>query len=644
MPQAIAAAAAWVAHAAAVAATTAGASEVLTQVVYATVYYGTQLAVYAGLAYATAPKVPKPEAGKIPYRASRPIRKRGYGRYRTAGPLALFAAKGDKAVNVMVFHAGEIDAVEQHYLHDDLVTVIANVVQSGDDGRYYSPDQRVKLYTRLGLASETAYPEVIAVLPGKWTTAHRGDLTASLAQICTNGKLVHFQHDFPNGEPQPSVVIRAQKVFDPRDVSQSESDPSTWVWSNNPILCLMHYLAYDRAYAYDWTSNEVATFNSAKWDRRFGNTLALWAAAADVCDAPVDLAAGGTEPRYTIGGEYDLSNNESAVVEQMINSMDGWLGTDGRGGFVVYAGQFYAPTVTLTEAHIVGWDIQSGVELESRVNQIVVGYTNPLNKYNEAEAEPWTDDDAIADDGRTLTENLSLPWVQSNGQARRLAKRRMLRHQASCRGTLTVLLSAQAVFGQRYLKIAMAQGPAALQNLIIEVSDSIKVNMASLTMVIPWIAVDPDARDGWVPADEEGEEPSIPDPPVLEDLAAPVIDDAWAWFVDSGPPRMSLHIVGPDRGDLTWDLRWRQNGFTLWQPIETHDEVDDHPTLTLQTGLVPEGVQVEVQSRYRTGGGQASPWSISKIVDTTRPAIPWTADSITVLADSAYFTADGGVI
>jgi hypothetical protein len=534
-------------------------------------YAAVPLTIYAGLSTLLLPKVPKPEQGLLTLKQDVPPRRRGFGRYRTGGPFALWAAREDFAFDIVMLHDGLIDGVEAFWLNDDQVTLAGDVVQEGPDGRY--PPPQVKIFYRLGEATETAYEALLTGLPDIWTSAHRGDGIASLLLTCQNGKAVHQYHNFPNGEPSATALIRAQRVFDPRDVTQDEADPSTWKWSTNPVLCLLTYFMYERGYAYDWSALEVATFNQKKWNRRFGNTLAYWVAAADVCDEPVDLAGGGTEPRYQIGGQYTLDQDESSVVNTVLTSMDGWLGFNGRGGVIVYAGKFTPPAVTLTEAQIKSYTRKKGVPIEDRVNQVVIQFTDPAKAYNTNEADPWTDDAAVAKAGRVEPETLDLPWVQSFTQARRLAKRRMLRHQASYSGSMTVNFAARAILGERFIQVDLATGPASMQGLIIEVTSNLRINMSTLEISFDWVAVDPDLRDGWTPETDEGSTPSTGNgggtqtPP-----ADPVINTGSAFYGEADvSPRLTLNVTGPDRADLSWQIQWRVHGTTLWT-VEAWDD------------------------------------------------------------------------
>lgn len=618
--------------------TAAGAA--VSDVVYASLAALPRLAVYAGLSALLAPKIPKPDAALLTLKQSVPQRRRAFGVVRTGGPFFFWKALGDKSYDGVIVHDGQINQYLNFYLNDELATLVGDVVQTGADGRYTSP--QVRIQSRVGLPTETPYADLVSAFPTIWDNSHRGDNTASVLLICQNGKAVHFNHDFPNGKPAVSAEYESQLVFDPRNVAHDEADPSTWdfVGGRNVILQLLTYLMRERGYAYDWDAEENDTFNADKWNRRFGNNLALWAAAADVCDEEVDLAAGGTEPRYRAGFQYLLDQPESAVVNVLLVACDGWLGLDGNGGFVPYAGKFSPPTRVLTDADVKAFSCERGVAVENQVNQINATFTDPAKSYNSAEVDPWIDPVAVARAGTPLVEQLDLPQVQSFTQCRRLMKRRMERHQALARGQMTVEFNTdtgKSVLGQRYLQVSLAQGPTVMADMIIEVTDTPTIDLSNWTISFPWTSVDPNARDGWTPETDEGATPPPGDTTPPELLAIPTIDTISASYGTDPTPRLALNVTGADRSDMTWQLQWRRQGTTLWT-VEDVDDADVYPSPVLISGFVPADAVLEVQVQYTSGGGNLSGWSLTSTVDTSA-AYP-TADSTTITADSTIITAD----
>jgi hypothetical protein len=96
--------------------------------------------------------------------------------------------------------------------------------------------------------------------------------------LCTPARREDQQGDFPNGLPTPSAVIDAQLIYDPRDVGQTQGDKSTYVFSDNPILCLLAYLT---------DANGGMGLDYARF---IEPTIDFWKAAADECDGLVDTS------------------------------------------------------------------------------------------------------------------------------------------------------------------------------------------------------------------------------------------------------------------------------------------------------------------------------------------------------------------
>ena len=92
---------------------------------------------------------------------------------------------------------------------------------------------------------------------------------------------------FQAGVPPLSVCINAKKVYDPRKDSTNGgagshryTDSTTWEWSNNPILCALDLITFDKE------------LGGGGYDPAFDIDWPLAAAAANICDTSVDTAPG----------------------------------------------------------------------------------------------------------------------------------------------------------------------------------------------------------------------------------------------------------------------------------------------------------------------------------------------------------------
>jgi len=582
------------------------------------------------LALLYGPRAPRGELAQQSLKTERPPRFSGYGRYKTFGGYILFVtnAKGF-AVDAWAFHDGRIDAVEAWYLGDKKVVRLANgFVQKGEDGAYGNSDN-IQIGANLGAATETTHAALIAALPDIWTPDHRGDGVVTGYMISKAVKAQNYQEIYPAGGPNQTplaIVIRAQPVYDWRDLSQSLDDPLTWRWSENAVLHLAHY---------------QLVRNGKTWERHFAPTLAYWTAAADDADVAMPLKSGGTEARYRSCVSHRHAGEGSehkAVIGAIIACFDGWMCPREDGALVVYSGRYYEPTVTIGPDLVVSYTVDEGIEDENAVNQIGVTYVSDQHDYNTVETDSWTDEDDILARGAVRADDLS-NQVPSYAQARRLAKRKMIQAMAVKRGTVTLLSAGSTILSERYVRLTLAEmlgtddefiafdGPAEITG--------ITRNLQTGIIQATWIAADPNI-DSWIPALEEGSPAPVGNPVPREPLEQPMIISATAQFSavgqtpedDSGletqpgqtatGARILIAATGPDRVDLTWYARWRVGTSGSWNEREYADS-DPGPGVSFLTEFVPLAANVNVEVTYSVGDGRTAPWSDPTVVDTRQP-------------------------
>jgi hypothetical protein len=133
--------------------------------------------------------------------------------------------------------------------------------------------------------------------------------------------------------------------------------------------------------------------------------------------------------------------------------------------------------------------------------------------------------------------------------------------------------------------------------------------------------------DAWNPATEEGAGVSSAERPPPEALSIPTITTVAPFFESTGSGtgvRLNVVGTGPDRGDLTWYVRWRVQGATAWVEGQFADS-DGTAGVELETGFVPADETLEVQIAYETGGGTLSEWGpvTPATVDTTAEDVIW---------------------
>lgn len=435
-----------------------------------------------GLQYALAnPNVPKPENGAQPLKQGVPSRQRGYWTCRLGGYYMLFIAAGGDSQDVIAFHSGPIEQALQLYLHDTPVTLATGSLADGayatvnpPSGIYY---QNVSVQVFYGTDTQSVYGTIInaSTTSGVVTSAFAGKGTACIALGC--GKATdpsQFTKIYPQGLPLPSVVAKCAPVWDPRDLTQSRLDRTTWKASPNPVLQLIDYLTEP-----DGGMGEDLNIILPP------AALAQWMAEADLCDAIV-----GGRARYQSAGFYQFDNAPESVINKILACCDGWLVEAGDGSLVLTVGVYRAPTDPLTASHIVGFSVRKGQADEDTVNQLDISYTNPASGYVTEQVDSVRGDVAISLTGLVRAKQLDLSWVQNADQATALGERAMLRLNPEMSGTFVTTLYGMRYLGQRWIRV---QFPAVkgLEDCIVEIQDQGELDLLAGRVTLTWNKVDP---------------------------------------------------------------------------------------------------------------------------------------------------------
>lgn len=559
------------------------------------------------LANAMRPDVPGQEIS-VPVRHRRPSRVTGTGRQRLAGAVALFEADTRFSYDVYLLHDGEVDAFEQWYLDDDPVSLVGDVVQAVGTKYEFGC---VTLQSRVGLATETSYSAITTALGAAvWPSNARGDGIASVYQYVAAPTPEYFSRRLPSGMPTPRVVARLSKVYDPRDAAQDPADPSTWAWNENPICGLLFYLCFHESGP------------QLDYGRKVLPVIEYWTRAMDVCDEPVPLAESGSAARYAAGGAWTWDTAPSAVIGEYLNCCDGWMAPDSLGRLKVYAGRIYPAAAVLKPDHIRGWTLARGRRTETRADALEISYASPDHDYDLVQTDPWPDRETFALAEGEGSQPLTLKWVQTNSQARRLAKRYFAKRNPEASGTLLVDLlpdDGTDALGERYLGVLAGAGaPRFLQDALIEVQD-VESDLINGLATITWISVDR-RIDDWDADTEEGEGPESTQDAGGADLTAPEIISAEPEAFTIGETDFVRFLVVTDDNldAASWQLRYRINGELSWTLISM-GVTDLGSTLALRSGLITPGFEYEVQIRFVTASSAESDWGEEPpvIVDMT---------------------------
>lgn len=352
-----------------------------------------------------------------------------------------------------------------------------------------------------------------------------------------------------------------------------------------------------------------------------------------------DTGSPATEKRYRSCLAHQHTDEHKAVVAGLLACCDGWLSSRSDGALVVYAGHYYAPTITIDADLIVSYSIQDGVDEESAINSVSVTYVSANHDFNVVDTDPWVAEDDITERGKVLATQLA-NQVPTHAQARRLAKTAVARTNAAKRGTITTTSAGKLVLGQRYVHLTIDEAGTTFLDAAVEIVAPVKRNPITGGITFNWVLADPNMY-AWNPATEEGDPAPVGNRIAPAPLDAPEITSAIFFGSDnsgSGTPgaRVRVTATGPDRDDLTWFVRWRVVGASSWNE-QQYTDVDPGPSVVLETAFVPVDADIEVEAAYQVGDGRNSPYSDPPFEVPTGSI---TSDTSIITSDITSITSD----
>jgi hypothetical protein len=316
-----------------------------------------------------------------------------YGQVRKGGTITYMESTGikNKYLHMVLVLAGnELSEIGDIYINDEVVTLDADGFATGDTWK-----SKVRIKKHLG--DQTTADAALLEESEQIDSAFVGNGCAYL--------YIRLEYDsdvFANGIPLFTAVVKGAKVYDPRQPS------NTAAYSNNPALCIRHYLTAS-AYGLGDTSSEIDDV--------------AFAAAANVCDEDIALAAGGTQNQYEINGVVSASMTFGDALSKMLSACAGTLFWGG-GKWQLKPGYYSTPTASFTLD-----DLRGTISGSPRAN-MRDSFNSVRGKFNDADQD-WITVDypeitstvfVDEDNGFEQPLDLELPFTTSSPMAQRLAK------------------------------------------------------------------------------------------------------------------------------------------------------------------------------------------------------------------------------
>ncbi|WP_374335141.1 phage tail protein [Methyloversatilis sp.] len=350
-----------------------------------------------------------------------------YGQAVVSGPIVFASSSGsnNRYLHVVIPLAGhECEAITSVWFGDELVGTLDG---SGNvtTGRF-AGKMRVKKH--LGTAAQTVDTD-LDTESTEWTVDHR---LRGITYL-----YVRLEYDataYPAGLENIKALVQGKKLYDPRT--------ATTAWSDNWALVMRDYLA--SAYGLNATAGEIDD--------------AAIITAANICDETVTTPGAGSESRYTCNGTVDTGSTPMANLRGLLTAGAGKL-IYSQGVYVLHAGAFVSPTVTLDEDDLRGAiAVQARTPRQDLFNRVRGTFVSPDNFWQPSDFTPVGNSTyETQDGGLQITRDIELPYTITSFAAQRLAKIALERGRQGIVVTMPCKLTAFKVRAGDYINLTIAQ-------------------------------------------------------------------------------------------------------------------------------------------------------------------------------------------
>lgn len=265
----------------------------------------------------------------------------------------------------------------------------------------------VQITTHLGTAGQTVDAALLAAFPSDWSS---NNTVQGIAYLVV--KMTYSETAFPSGVPNVTAVIRGAKLYDPRT--------ATTVWSENPALMMRHIYAHAKF--------GKATVTAAE-DTRI-------TAAANACDTSTVYTVGGVAQTacalYRASLVIPFGTAAKSAFDDLAQAMGGSWAFAG-GSLYVKAGVYTASVMSLTDSDLavvqrngasesqVPISISVHKERAQKFNSVKVKIWDQDQDYKQVSLTPLTSSTLVTRDGAELVQEISYPAIGYAPQAQHVA-------------------------------------------------------------------------------------------------------------------------------------------------------------------------------------------------------------------------------
>jgi hypothetical protein len=329
-----------------------------------------------------------------------------YGEALVSGPIAFIGVSGEKnrdMYHAIVLAGHEVNAITDVHFDNEVISnsqINGGAAGGGNvtAGRFapIGNDVICKINKHLGESGQTVDADLESVFTAIGSN-HKG---TGLAYIVTRWTLIKkSQEVWDQYSPQNiKALVQGRKVYN--------NLTDTTEWTDNPVWCLIDYL----------TNTDFGMgISTSKIDWDAADT------AAAACDVLVTSPV-GNQKRFTCNGILFGTDSHKTNINKIISSMNGIL-TYTNGKFVIRAGAYEAPVVSLDEDHLQGAiSLKTSVERSDRFNTVTGTFIDPDQNHKSVEFPQVQIADALSrDNSEVLTKEIQLPMTNNVYAAQRIA-------------------------------------------------------------------------------------------------------------------------------------------------------------------------------------------------------------------------------
>ncbi|MGJ5032363.1 DUF6950 family protein [Bradyrhizobium sp. HKCCYLS2038] len=368
--------------------------------------------------YSSASAVQVTERQAVPYK--RVI----VGRAFVGGALFFEQVKAPYLTMGILVNYGQIDSIESVFVGSNQLAfstfapnTILTPIAAANQPAYYA---KMRCSFRYGSATQAADPLILSRYPNVGSEFRQRGIATAVYEFAFGADTTEYTKLWGQvSRPATYLIVKGVPVYDPRDPTQTVSDPSTWKWSNNATLIQTWYLTQ--------TFGGRIPVNRIRWDKIIDS--------ANYDDDLIGCSDGTMIRRHTIDGVITLNQSPYQVLQDLLTSNRAQVLTSG-GMVWVESSRPKSPIATIHDRILVGAiSYQNDKQKSDKLNKLQVRFVSPDQEYQVVDGPVLDRTDLQATDGETLSATLALSYTQDYRRAERLQKAFLLSSRLG--GTIT---------------------------------------------------------------------------------------------------------------------------------------------------------------------------------------------------------------